>query len=257
MPLIENTLFGERDIVDIAIKRLQAYEPPEGYWLAFSGGKDSQVLLDLAKRAGVQYEAHMALTTVDPPELLRFVRRVYPDVSLDKPEKSMYRLIIDHGTPPTRIARYCCEELKERGGEGRMVLTGVRWAESAKRATRKMTELCYKARKNYLHPIIDWTDEQVWAYHAAYIPEHCQLYDEGQTRVGCVLCPMTRRVAEEEARWPGIAAMYRAACEAAWQRRNARGDKMMWTSGADMYQWWIGRDTPAQNESQGFLPFED
>lgn len=62
------------DKVETAIKRLQTFEPPEGYYLAFSGGKDSVVIKALADMAGVKYDAYYNNTSVDPPELIYFIR---------------------------------------------------------------------------------------------------------------------------------------------------------------------------------------
>lgn len=126
--LKEQTLFGEIDKVDLAIRRIKLHEPPEGYYVAFSGGKDSCVILDLVKRAGVKFDAHLNITTVDPPEVIRFVRQNYPEVTMEKPKISMKKLIEKKGILPTRLARYCCAEFKERGGTGRFVVTGVRHA---------------------------------------------------------------------------------------------------------------------------------
>ena len=128
-----------RDKVELAIQRLKAFEPPEGYYVAFSGGKDSQCVYHLCKMAGVKFDAHYAVTSVDPPELVKFIRTNYPDVEFvvphDKNGKrvSMWSLIPERKMPPTRIVRYCCEELKETQGDGRVTVTGVRWAESANR----------------------------------------------------------------------------------------------------------------------------
>lgn len=148
--LVEDNLYGHVDKVQIAIKRLQMFEPPEGYYVAFSGGKDSQCVYHLCKMAGVKFDAHYSVTSVDPPELMRFVKEHYPDVIWEhhywndaNPEHyypsgrrrpiTMWSLIADHTIPPTRQARYCCSVLKETGGGGRVVVTGVRWAESARR----------------------------------------------------------------------------------------------------------------------------
>ena len=113
----------------------------KGYYLAFSGGKDSVVIYRLAQMAGIRFEAHYHLTTVDPPELVQFIRRDYPQVVIDRPALSMWQLIPKKQIPPTRKARYCCEVLKECGGEGCFTVTGVRWQESAGRANRSFAEI--------------------------------------------------------------------------------------------------------------------
>lgn len=246
MALFERTLFGDRDKVAIAIQRIREFEPPDGYYLAFSGGKDSQVIYHLAKMAGVKFDAHYNVTTVDPPELLRFIREHYPDVLWDRPQKSMYRLIVDRGFPPTRRARYCCRELKESGGEGRTVMTGIRWEESVNRSTRGMFERCMRGvSKLYLHPIIDWLEEDVWEFHRMLGLPHVSLYDGGMTRVGCIMCPLKYYKArlKDAERWPSFAAMYLRACNAAFERRKARGDVMEWTSGEEMYNWWLSLES--------------
>lgn len=127
-----------KDKVQVAIDRLKAFEPPEGYYLAFSGGKDSVCIKALADMAEVKYDAHYNLTSVDPPELVQFIKS-FDDVQIDRPKDkdgnqvTMWNLIPRKKMPPTRIVRYCCKELKEMGGQGRMVVTGVRWAESPNR----------------------------------------------------------------------------------------------------------------------------
>ena len=149
--LIETNLFGTYDKVQVAIDRLKGFEPRDGsgYFLAFSGGKDSQCIYHLAKMAGVKFDAHYSVTTVDPPELIRFIRKEYPDVIWDRhyyPDDpkynlpngqrrqiTMWNLIANHTIPPTRQSRYCCADLKETSGKGRVTVTGVRWAESARR----------------------------------------------------------------------------------------------------------------------------
>lgn len=127
-----------KDKVQVAIDRLKAFEPKEGYYLAFSGGKDSVTIKALADMAGVKYDAHYNLTSVDPPELVQFIKS-FKDVQIDIPKDkdgkqiTMWNLIPKKKMPPTRMVRYCCKELKERGGKGRIVITGVRWAESSNR----------------------------------------------------------------------------------------------------------------------------
>lgn len=72
--------------LEVTLERFKAFEPPEGYFLAFSGGKDSCVIKALADMAGVKYDAHYTLTSVDPPELVRFIKKQHPDVIIDIPK---------------------------------------------------------------------------------------------------------------------------------------------------------------------------
>lgn len=130
-----------RDKVQAAIERLKCFEPEEGYYVAFSGGKDSQCVYHLCQMAGVKFDAHYAVTSVDPPELVQFIKMHYPDAwagrthqyHADGRPKTMWSLIAEKKMPPTRVVRYCCEELKESSGHGRVTVTGVRWAESSNR----------------------------------------------------------------------------------------------------------------------------
>lgn len=127
--------------VNTAIQRLKAFEPDDGYYLCYSGGKDSDCIRILAELAGVKYELHHNLTTVDAPETVCYVKSI-PGVIIDKATYkdgspvTMWNLIVKKGMPPTRLVRYCCEVLKEHGGKGRLKITGVRWDESYARSQR-------------------------------------------------------------------------------------------------------------------------
>ena len=244
-----------KEKIKMAIDRIQSFESlthhfaddgTDGYYLAFSGGKDSVVVKRLMDMAGVKYDAHYRLTSVDPPELVRFIKREHPDVAIDVPRYTsgddagkpitMWNIIPRKLMPPTRIIRYCCSALKESGGDGRMTVTGVRWAESVNRAknhglvtvmgkkagkelgdddnfrttgrsgvvlvndnseSRQMLDACVTRHKTCLNPIIDWTDEEVWDFIRTEKIPYCELYDEGWHRLGCIGCPMARQHGRE------------------------------------------------------------
>jgi phosphoadenosine phosphosulfate reductase len=221
MALIEETLFGRVDKVAIAIERLKTFEPPEGYYLAFSGGKDSQCIYHLAEMAGVKFDAHYSVTTIDPPELIYFIRKHYPTVIWDRPIKPFLSLLTEKGFP-TRQNRWCCAVYKEGGGSGRRVITGVRKAESNKRAGRKMVEHCFRdASKIYVNVIIDWEEEDVWELIRSNGLPYCPLYDEGFKRLGCVMCPMSSRQQMEAIRWPGMKKAFQRAFDKLYKNRGS------------------------------------
>jgi phosphoadenosine phosphosulfate reductase len=246
MALIENTLFGVVDKVQVAIDRIRQFEPPEGYWVGFSGGKDSCVLKDLVLKAGVKAEFCYSLTTVDPPELVQFIRQHHPDVTIKKPKLSMWQLIEKKYGPPTRTMRYCCDVLKEQGGKRRTVLLGIRWEESARRAQRPLYEDGRKDKKIIILPIADWTLLDIWNYIDDNNLPYCSLYDEGWDRIGCIMCPLAghKHMQIQAERWPTYAKMYRIACHKAWANSVAKGKrkegegKLYW-DGDSLYEWWI------------------
>lgn len=112
-----------------------------GFYLAFSGGKDSQALYHIAKMAGVKFKAHMNLTSVDPPEVIRFVKWNYPDVELIKPKMSIYDMALKKHLIPTRTIRWCCAEYKEMSGAGKVTLIGIRHAESVRLPNERRLKL--------------------------------------------------------------------------------------------------------------------
>jgi phosphoadenosine phosphosulfate reductase len=247
----ENTLFGVRDVVADAIERLQGYAAlaePDGYWLAYSGGKDSVVILELAKMAGVKFEAHHSLTTIDPPELVRFVRDT-PGVIIDRPKKSFFQIAREKRFLPLRHQRWCCRELKEGGGKGRLVITGVRWAESVRRSKRKMFDVCYRSGgRRFLHPIIDWTAAQVWSFIRSRNLPYCLLYDKGFKRLGCLFCPMAQpweRMRQLE-RYPKYAEAFRRLCRDIYKLRLQKNPdiNLRWADGDAMFDWWISDYSP-------------
>lgn len=208
----------------------------------FSGGKDSVVMKWLMEQAGVPYEARFSRTSVDPPELLDFVGKHHPDVIVEEQKISMFQLIVKKGFPPTRICRYCCQEFKERNTcpkeKNALTLTGVRKAESKNRSNRSKHETCQMDKGvEFYHPIIDWTDEQLWAViDDNHIP-YCSLYDEGFSRIGCVGCPLvsSKRIRREFDRWPNFEKAYLWAFERMLEGRHFDRWKTKW----DVMDWYI------------------
>lgn len=119
----------------------------------YSGGKDSDVMLELFKRSGIPFEVHNSHTTADAPQTVYHIRKIFRELELggikcdidyhkqsDGSVRTMWNLIPKKLMPPWRRMRYCCSELKETGCANRMIATGVRWAESNKRKEREAFE---------------------------------------------------------------------------------------------------------------------
>lgn len=233
------------ELIRKAEKLALMYDPENGFYNTFSGGKDSQAMYHVVKMAGVKFQTHMNFTSIDPPQVIRFVRQYYPDVITHAPEKSIFRLAVERGILPSMRIRWCCADLKESAGAGKVTLIGIRKQESARRARRHEVEVsnkqfsgsldefaewqrktikekeekllrkmkregkkvnedffsvnqqdqvrCINGKDSILiSPIFEWTDKDVWYFlnEVAKVP-HCELYDHGYHRIGCILCPMS------------------------------------------------------------------
>ena len=183
--------------IDFAIKLLRNIPQDGPIEISYSGGKDSDVILELAKMAGIPFEAIYKQTTIDPPGTTAHVKK--NGVTIVRPTETFLQLIERKGLP-SRFRRFCCEVLKEYKIHDRSI-QGIRRCESKKRAERyKEPEFCRTYAKNekvrvYL-PILEWTNEDV----ARFIEDHkikCApiYYDEDgrfhvERRLGCIGCPL-------------------------------------------------------------------
>ena len=203
----------------------------------YSGGKDSDGILQLAKESGVPFRVTHNLTTADPPDNVYYIRRVFAalreegiDCRINVPRRSLWRIMRETLVIPSRIMRVCCSELKERRmPDAPYIVTGVRWAESAGRRAKSGIAMVYTARERgveekaaaagllttddassrrlfeqcqlrgvrVLNPIIDWSDDDVWSYLHSRGIEGNPLYKEGWTRTGCGGCPLAGPRARE------------------------------------------------------------
>ena len=288
------------DLEHIAIERLKAASEMslQHYGLPLvitdSGGKDSQVCKELALRAGIPFEVMHNHTTADAPETVRFVRQEakrFEDLGIKytinmptfKGQRvSMWSLIPQKLIPPTRLMRYCCSVLKETGGAGRFITTGVRWEESSSRKNnrgiyerigstkqtkiilnndnddkRMLFENCRLKAKRVVNPMVDWKDEDVWDFLGEGTQVLCgpynvtsngipvnPLYEEGWCRVGCVGCPMAGKVGriKEFARWLAYRELYLRAFDKLLVVRALRELPTDWQSAVDVYDWWMEDD---------------
>lgn len=278
------------DLEKIAIKRIQsASEMALSYYgkplvVTDSGGKDSAVCRELVRRSGVPHELMHNLTTADAPETIYYIRERFRlaeeagiPCTVNYPyyrgrRVTMWSLIPQKMIPPTRLVRYCCEILKEGGGEGRFITTGVRWSESRKRKEgrgiyesfaknkaqkiilnndnddrRQLFESCRIRSKHICNPIVDWSDHDVWDYIRSEKIAVNPLYDMGFFRVGCIGCPMAGKIRYREfALYPTYERAYKKAFEKMLLVRKMAGKDDStggWIEAESVFRWWMDDNT--------------
>lgn len=217
---LNRSLFPLEEMVAESISFLREHEPPEGYFVGFSGGKDSIVTLELCRMAGVKHRAFYSATGIDPPEVVRFIRREYPEVIWLYPKMTFWAGIRKK-SPPLRMMRWCCSVLKKEPAAPSKLITriglqlrrrvmGIRAEESFRRASRPRVD---EFSGIVMHkPIFDWKEWHVWEFIDGCGLKYPILYDEGFGRIGCVICPFIvgaghaaqRRIQRAKDRWPAL-----------------------------------------------------
>lgn len=223
MSLLDKDLLSGRNKIETAIERIKAFCDGKKVLVAFSGGKDSQCCYHLCKDAGIGFHAEYSITRFEPPELIQFIRKEYPDVTFRREYKrSLYEDIKQYGLP-NRFYRYCCDAKHKKTKGYDISVIGIRFAESARRKARWSMFGQKQDKTWYVCPICDWSDTDVWEYlnDVKKVP-HCSLYDEGYKRIGCVCCPLSPRK-EDAVRWPKMTAVLRNAFYEYWEMKRAKG----------------------------------
>jgi phosphoadenosine phosphosulfate reductase len=238
-----------------SIKLLQANKPDGEYYGCFSGGKDSCVIKELARMAGVRVTWHYNMTTIDPPPVIYFMREHHPDVIHEKPKHGNFFARMEQKGFPTRRNPWCCADYKESAPPvGSVLILGVRAAESPRRKAAWKEISFHRSSKAWcVCPILGWSDEHIWEFIRSRNLPYCGLYDEGFKRLGCIGCPMARESGKlmQFARFPRHRALWRRAFDRIWERRSGstQRDGKVWFGDVyfhnadEMWQWWLSNSS--------------
>jgi phosphoadenosine phosphosulfate reductase len=211
----------ERMVSD-SIAFIREHEPPEGYFVGFSGGKDSIVTLKLVQMAGVKHETYYSCTGIDPPEVVKFIKKHYPDVKWLRPKYSFWEGIRKRSAP-LRMSRWCCDLLKKDPSKHIPLnnrIMGLRAEESSRRRSRGQVDHMKRGNQIIYKPIFDWLEWHIWEFIEQNDLPYPSLYDEGFHRIGCVVCPFLHgsKVRQHRQRWPGIYKTFEHAVK--WRHEN-------------------------------------
>lgn len=239
--------FEGKTLDQLAIELIREHEPLEGYYLGFSGGKDSIVIYHLTQRAGVKFDAHYNVSPIDPPQIRRFIKEWYPEIAWDYHARGFFKKVLSEGLPmrPPVGHRWCCKLIKEAGGKGRVKILGMRKVEGNSRKRYKpFEEKPHQGEGTFwLLPILNWSDGDVWQYIGEHNLVTVALYRNGFKRIGCILCPFHGAIEtkQELQLFPKIAQAWRLASDRYFDKRIERGTPLPYATKDDFWNWWISR----------------
>ena len=248
----------------------------------YSGGKDSDVLLELFRMSGIPFEVHNSHTTVDAPQTVRHIKNTFSELT-DKGIKceidyhvqengnrlTMWNLIPRKLMPPTRIVRYCCSESSKRSNRSPFEVLGQTASKSIgvsdekmlitdNDCTRRLFENCQMKAKTVVNPIIDWTDQNIWQFIGEKDIQVCELYQCGYNRLGFLGCPLASKKQREKEMYdfPKYKQAYIRAFDRMIEERRRRGKDTKWSCGEEVYLWWMqDNNVVGQMELSDFIEY--
>lgn len=182
------------------------------FHVAFSGGKDSCVLLDLVKKALPKgsFVVMFGDTGMEFPDTYALIDKIKQQCAEDEIPFYIARSHLSPKEswelfgPPSRVLRWCCSvhkstpqtlKLREVTGKNDFIgldFVGVRAHESVARSTYKYENYGKKQKGQYSHnSILEWTSAEIWLYIYANDLLINKAYKKGNGRAGCLFCPMS------------------------------------------------------------------
>lgn len=272
--------------IDVSIAMIRKAEPialqyqPYGAVVAFSGGKDSIVLAQLVKESGIKHRLEYNLTTIDPPEVVRFIKQEHPECLINYPKKSFWQICEHALILPSQRIRFCCTFLKERTSPGTLTITGVRHEESYRRKLRNEVEIFTRRRhpaytrgtfdefeqhrtteqqcirgkdKLIVNPILYWSADDVWNFIRERGLKYPETYSRGYDRVGCLFCPMAneKQIIRQAKDYPKYYQAYLRMIQRINEKRNANGKPNQWQgmTPEQIFRWQASKKSLAEFKS--------
>ena len=242
-----------------------------GYNVAFSGGKDSQVIYELVKMTGVTHRLVHNFTTLDAPELIHFIRERYPECIIRRPARSFWQICLHNRMLPTMTQRFCCKELKESSDPQSVTITGVRHQESARRSSRQEVSIYTRRRhpdfvqgsfdefeahqavevqclrgldRLVLNPILEWSADDVFTFLEWRGVTLCSLY-QTRSRIGCLFCPLSSKKAiwQDVGDYPKHYRAFLLLIDRIKRARLIDGRPDPWTdlTAEEVFRWWASK----------------
>lgn len=238
------------DTPDEAVSFIRESIGNDVVFVGFSGGKDSIVVTDLVRKSGVNYELFYSFTGLDAPEIIRFIKKKYPECNFLMPHQTFWRTL-SVNVPPSDRLRWCCRTLKKEAAwklPHTKRIMGIRAEESSRRSNYGRINYFTKLGHTHYYPIFHWKEWQIWNYIEENNLPYPELYDWGFDRIGCVVCPYHSEVTgmqheKYRSRWPKFFDRWEKSITELFYKRKNSGKNMFYDTPREFLNAWYLDDS--------------